>query len=184
MVLFLIKDWILSRNVGLTTDGASYAGIATNINFVGTGISITADVDVNSGVGTVSLYSSSVEPEFLVVTGVSTFNNNIVSNETLFSQGGFIATTGVSTFFDDAVFREGIQVFNGLEADSATISGTVVATEVNTTTFSNATANFSGSISAGSTSDAADRTVRVLSGDNNNAGFEATVMFKELDIYV
>ena len=63
----------LSRNVGLTTDGASYAGIATNINFVGTGISITADVDVNSGVGTITLFSSSVEPEFLVVSGVSTF---------------------------------------------------------------------------------------------------------------
>ena len=163
----------LSRNVGLTTDGASYAGIATNINFVGTGISITADVDINSGVGTVSLYSSSVEPEFLVVAGVSTFNDDVICNETLFSQGGFIATTGVSTFFDDAIFREGIAVFNGLEADTATISGTIVATEVNTTTFSNTSSAFAGSISAGSTSDTSNRTIQVLSGDNTNAGFEA-----------
>ena len=163
----------LSRNVGLTTDGASYAGIATNINFVGTGISITADVDTNSGVGTVTFFSSSVEPEFLVVAGVSTFNEDVICNETLFSQGGFIATTGVSTFFDDAIFREGIAVFNGLEADTATISGTIVATEVNTTTFSNTSSAFAGSISAGSTSDTSNRTIQVLSGDNTNAGFEA-----------
>ena len=163
----------LSRNVGLTTDGASYAGIATNINFVGTGISITADVDTNSGVGTITFFSSAVEPEFLVVAGVSTFNEDVICNETLFSQGGFIATTGVSTFFDDAIFREGIAVFNGLEADTATISGTIVATEVNTTTFSNTSSAFAGSISAGSTSDTSNRTIQVLSGDNTNAGFEA-----------
>jgi hypothetical protein len=163
----------LSKNVGITTFGASYAGIATNINFVGIGVSITAELDETVGVGTVTFFSSSVEPEFLIVAGVSTFNNNIISNETLFSQGGFIATTGISTFYDDAVFREGAAVFNGLEADSVTVSGTVVATEVNTTTFTNNTANFAGSISAGSTSDATNRTIKVLSGDNNNAGFEA-----------
>ena len=163
----------LSKNVGITTFGASYAGIATNINFVGTGVSIIGSVDSVSGVGTVSFFSSSVEPEFLIVAGVSTFNNNVIANETLFSQGGFIATTGIATFFDDAVFREGAAVFNGLEADSVTVTGTIIATELNTTTFTNATSNFAGSISAGSTSDASDRTVRVLSGDNNNAGFEA-----------
>jgi len=163
----------LSKNVGLTTYGGTYLGIATNINFAGTGVSITGTVDANSGVGTLTFYSSSVEPEFLIVSGVSTFNNNIVSNETLFSNGGFIATTGVSTFYDDAVFREGIQVFNGLEVDTATVSGTIIATELNTTTFTNTTANFAGSISAGSTSDSTNRTIKVLSGDNNNAGFEA-----------
>lgn len=162
----------LTKNVGITTDGSNYAGIATNINFVGTGISVTAEVDETSGIGTVTFFTSSNQPESLSVAGVSTFNDSIISNATLFSQGGLIATTGISSFYDYVHFKEGVQVLDGIECDSITCD-TIITTELNTAIFSNTDAAFAGSISAGSTSDSVDRSIKILSGDNNNAGFEA-----------
>ena len=166
------NDTPLSRNLGITTYGG-YLGIATNLNLIGLGVSIYGDVDETSGIGTLTFFSSSVEPQFLVVSGVSTFQNNVLTNSTLFVNAGMIATTGVSTFFDGVRINAGVDIFGGASIDTLSVTDSIVATEINTTTFTNTDSNFAGSISAGTTSSSTNTIIKSLSGDNNNSGFEA-----------
>ncbi len=162
----------LSRNLGITTYGG-YLGIATNLNLIGLGVSIYGDVDETSGIGTLTFFSSSVEPQYLYVAGISTFLNRVNLNNQVFFNAGLIATSGVSTFNSAAKFFDGIDVFDGASIDTLTVSGSIITTELNTTTFTNTDSNFAGNISAGTTAASSNTVIRSLSGDNNNAGFEA-----------
>jgi hypothetical protein len=166
------NDTPLSRNLGITTYGG-YLGIATNLNLIGVGVSIYGDVDETSGIGTLTFFSSSVEPQFLFVAGISTFQNKIIANNQVFFNAGLIATSGVSTFVSAARFLDGIDVFGGASIDTLTVSGSIITTELNTTTFTNIDSNFAGNISAGTTAASSNTVIKSLSGDNNNAGFEA-----------
>ena len=166
------NDTPLSRNLGITTYGG-YLGIATNLNLIGLGVSIYGDVDETSGIGTLTFFSSSVEPQYLFVAGISTFQNRIIANNQVFFNAGLIATSGVSTFNSAAKFFDGIDVFDGASIDTLTVSGSIITTELNTTTFTNTDSNFAGNISAGTTAASSNTVIKSLSGDNNNAGFEA-----------
>jgi hypothetical protein len=161
----------LSRNLGISTYG-QYLGVTTSLNLIGLGVSISGGVDVNSGIATLTLFSSSVEPQYLLVAGVSTFQNDVVANDIIFANRGAVVT-GVSTFNSSIRATSGIEVFSGASIDTLNVSGSILATELNTSNFVNSTSNFSGDISAGSTTRSSNTYIRSLSGDNNIAGFEA-----------
>lgn len=162
----------LASNVGILTEG-NFIGVSTSVNFIGLGVSITGQYDTTTGITTLTLFSSSVEPEYLYVTGVSTFQNNIIANQRIFANAGLIATTGVSTFNSPVKINQGVDIFNGASIDTLTVSGTVVTTDLNTSSFISTTSNFAGDISCGTTARSSNTVISALSGDNNNAGFEA-----------
>jgi hypothetical protein len=162
----------LSRNVGVSSGGV-FVGVSTTIDFVGQGVSITGSYDVFSGISTLNFFSSAVEPESLLVSGISTFQNSIISNSTLFVNGGIIANTGISTFNSLVRMTSGADIFNGLQVDTVTITDTAIITDLSASNFISTTSNFAGNISAGSVTRANDTLIKSLSGDNNQAGFEA-----------
>ena len=162
----------LGRNVGVSTGGI-FAGVSTSIDFVGQGVSITASYDVSSGISTLNFFSSAVQPESLLVSGISTFQSSIISNSTLFVNGGIVANTGISTFNVPVRMTSGADIFNGLQVDTATVTGSAIITDLNTSNFISTTSNFAGDISAGSVVRSNNTSIKSLSGDNNRAGFEA-----------
>lgn len=161
----------LSRNLGISTYG-EYLGVTTSLNLIGLGVSISGGVDVSSGIATLTLFSSSVEPQYLLVAGVSTFQNDVITNDIVFVNRGAVVT-GVTTFNSQIRANAGIQVFSGASIDDLNVTGSIITTELNTTNFTNSTANFAGDVSAGNTSRSANTVIQSLSGDNNTAGFEA-----------
>jgi hypothetical protein len=162
----------LTRNIGVSTGGI-FVGVSTAIDFVGQGVSITAAYDINTGISTLNFFSSSVVPESLLVTGISTFQSSIIANSNIFANGGFIATSGVSTFNSAVRMTAGVDIFNGLEVDTLTVSNTAIITDLNTSNFISTTSNFAGDITIGSISRSNNTIVQSLSGDNNQSGFEA-----------
>ena len=162
----------LTRNIGISTGGI-FAGISTAIDFVGQGVSITAAYDINTGISTLNFFSSSVVPESLLVTGISTFQSRIIANSNIFANGGFIATSGVSTFNSAVRMTAGVDIFNGLEVDTLTVLDTAIITDLNTSNFISTTSNFAGDITIGSISRSTNTIVQSLSGDNSQSGFEA-----------
>jgi hypothetical protein len=67
----------------------------------------------------------------------------------------------------------GVDIFNGLEVDTLTVSNTAIITDLNTSNFISTTSNFAGDITIGSISRSNNTIVQSLSGDNNQSGFEA-----------
>ncbi len=162
----------LSRNVAIATGGI-ISGISTTINFVGQGVSITALYDVNVGISTLTFFSSSVAPDSLLVSGISTFQNRIIANSNIIANNGLVVNSGVSTFNSLVRMNSGADIFNGLDVDVLTVSENAVITDLNTSNFISTTSNFAGDITAGAVTRANDTRIQSLSGDNSHAGFEA-----------
>lgn len=162
----------LTKNVGVS-NGGLFVGISTLIDFVGQGVSITPAYDINTGISTLNFFSSSIVPESLFVSGISTFQNRIVANSSILANSGIVANIGVSTFNGPVIMTSGADIFNGLEVDTITVTEAAIITDLNTSNFISTTSNFAGNISAGSTIRSNNTSIQSLSGDNNQAGFEA-----------
>ena len=125
-------------------------------------MSITSVSDITSGINTVTFTATNPEtPANLNVSGITT-----LSGETNFD--GATSITGVVTFSASApiTVNAGAAFTGGLFTNELNVLGIATFGTIGTT-------GFSGNVSIGNSSEVVDRTITVLSGDANNAGFEA-----------
>ena len=156
------RDGFAFNEIGVSTESGAISVGNTVLNFVGSGLSITSVSDITSGINTVTFTATNPEtPANLNVSGITT-----LSGETNFD--GATSITGVVTFSGNipVTVNSGAAFTGGLNTNQLNVIGIATFGTIGTT-------NFGGSVSIGNSSDVTDRTITVLSGDNNNAGFEA-----------
>ena len=138
--------------------GGSLLGASQSVNFVGTGgITVSGAYNSTAGISTLTFNSSVNTPTQLSVSGISTFNGNVDFNNPV--------------FFNDAV-TAGTITASSLTATNITFTN-LIGPSIGIATFTAENANFDGNIILGNTSKASNTFVRVLAGDNHNAGIEA-----------
>jgi len=151
----------VDTSIDILIDG-NFQNSSNTINFVGTG-----GIDIlggsSPGDSTLTFRATITDPESLNVAGISTFN-------------------GTTNFNDPAVFNDSVtfnsdiflSIITATNVDTTNLSyTTLTGPSIGIATFTAENANFSGNIILGTTSKSSDTFVRVLSGDNNKAGFEA-----------
>ena len=108
-----------SAQVGVAT-GGTYIGLATQFNFVGTGVSVTHEYDATVGIATINLF---VEPA--VAGGSGQFNTGITSSV------GFAVTSVMGTAYTatDTEVVHSIHITNIDGTNSADISGQLYSGE-------------------------------------------------------
>ena len=156
------RDGFAFNEIGISTDNGTVSVGNTILNFVGSGLSITSVSDITSGINTVTFTATNPEtPTNLSVSGITT-----LSGETNFD--GATSITGVVTFSTSApiTVNAGAAFTGGLFTNELNVLGIATFGTIGTT-------GFSGNVSIGNSSEVVDRTITVLSGDANNAGFEA-----------
>ena len=156
------RDGFAFNEIGVSTEGGTVSVGNTVLNFVGSGLSITSVSDITSGINTVTFTATNPEtPTNLSVSGITT-----LSGETNFD--GATSITGVVTFSASAPItaNAGAAFTGGLFTNELNVLGIATFGTIGTT-------GFSGNVSIGNSSEVVDRTITVLSGDANNAGFEA-----------
>ena len=156
------RDGFAFNEIGVSTEGGTVSVGNTVLNFVGSGLSITSVSDITSGINTVTFTATNPEtPANLNVSGITT-----LSGETNFD--GATSITGVVTFSASApiTVNAGAAFTGGLFSNELNVLGIATFGTIGTT-------GFSGNVSIGNSSEVVDRTITVLSGDANNAGFEA-----------
>ena len=156
------RDGFAFNEIGISTDNGTVSVGNTVLNFVGSGLSITSVSDITSGINTVTFTATNPEtPTNLSVSGITT-----LSGETNFD--GATSITGVVTFSTSApiTVNAGAAFTGGLFTNELNVLGIATFGTIGTT-------GFSGNVSIGNSSEVVDRTITVLSGDANNAGFEA-----------
>jgi hypothetical protein len=147
----------IDNTVGILTEGI-LLGQSQSVNFVGTGgIDISGVYNSTTGISTLTFNATITNPVELVVSGISTFNGNVDFNEPVFFNNILNARTvnASSLFVDNLSFTN------------------LIGSSIGIATFTAANANFAGNIILGNTSKASNTFVRVLAGDNHNAGIEA-----------
>jgi len=150
---------ILDTTLDVYTYG-NLQGSPSAINFVGTGgIDILSNFDSLTGVSTLTFRATIIDPATLNVAGIATFNGTSIFNAPV-------------TFNDDIFVSSGIITASNIDVNNLTYS-TLIGSSIGIATFTASNSNFSGNIILGTTSKSSDTFVRVLSGDNNKAGFEA-----------
>ena len=125
-------------------------------------MSITSVSDITSGINTVTFTATNPEtPTNLSVSGITTLSGEI-------NFDGATSITGVVTFSTSAPItaNAGAAFTGGLFTNELNVLGIATFGSIGTT-------GFSGNVSIGNSSEVVDRTITVLSGDANNAGFEA-----------
>ena len=143
--------------IGISS-GGSLLGQSQSVNFLGTGgITISGTFNSTAGISTLTFNSSAGAPTFIVSSGISTFNAEVIFND-------------IVTFNDDI----NAQTINTTNLFATNLSYTnLIGSSIGIATFTAENANFDGNIILGNTSKLSNTFVRVLSGDNHNAGFEA-----------
>jgi hypothetical protein len=155
----------LDTSIDILIDG-SFLNSSNTINFVGTGgIDVLGLSSPVTGISTLIFRATITDPESLSVAGISTFNGTTTFNDSV-------------VFNDFVTFNSNIFVSSGIitatNIDTTNLSyTTLTGPSIGIATFTAENANFSGNIILGTTSKSSDTFVRVLSGDNNKAGFEA-----------
>jgi len=162
-----------TNSIGVSTGGGAF-GISTAINFSSGSVDISQTHDAISGISTVNLeVVGASTPTFLVVSGVSTFNSQVIIGAGItITSGGLIVNSGISTFNSAVDINSGVNVTGGISAD--TITSTSIDTNLaEIDIFTAGISTFNGDIVVGSDGRASNSFVRVLSGDNNISKFEA-----------
>jgi hypothetical protein len=147
----------IDNTVGILTEGI-LLGQSQSVNFVGTGgIDISGVYNSTTGISTLTFNASITSPTQLSVSGISTFNGNVDFNEPVF----FNNILNAGTVNASSLFVDNLSFTN------------LIGSSIGIATFTAENANFSGNIILGNTSKASNTFVRVLAGDNHNAGIEA-----------
>jgi hypothetical protein len=147
----------IDNTVGILTEGI-LLGQSQSVNFVGTGgIDISGVYNSTTGISTLTFNASITSPTQLSVSGISTFNGNVDFNEPVF----FNNILNAGTVNASSLFVDNLSFTN------------LIGSSIGIATFTAANANFAGNIILGNTSKASNTFVRVLAGDNHNAGIEA-----------
>ena len=135
--------------------GGTVLGQSQSVNFVGTGgINISGSYNSLSGISTLTFNASiseDITARNFLVSGISTFNGPVTFNSSI--------TAG--TINASSLFATNLSFTN------------LIGPSIGIATFTAANANFSGNIILGNTTKASNTFVRVLAGDNHNAGLEA-----------
>jgi hypothetical protein len=136
----------------------------------------------NVGIGTTNPTSAltvkeNTSLETLSVSGVSTFAGiTTITGTTLFSKqlnvSGVSTFAGITTITGTTLFSKQLNV-SGVSTFANTINANGGLNVSGSSTFASTEVNFDGNIILGNTSKASDTFIRVLSGDNHNAGIEA-----------
>ncbi len=138
--------------------GGSLLGASQSVNFVGTGgITVSGVYNSTAGISTLTFNASITSPTQLSVSGISTFNGATVFN--------------APVTFNDTITAGTINA-SSLSATNITFTN-LIGPSIGIATFTAENANFDGNIILGNTSKASNTFVRVLAGDNHNAGIEA-----------
>jgi hypothetical protein len=128
------------------------------VNFVGTGgITVSGAYNSTAGISTLTFNASITSPTQIVVSGISTFNGATIFNAPVTFNNSITAGTITAS---------------SLTATNITFTN-LIGPSIGIATFTAANANFDGNIILGNTSKASNTFVRVLAGDNHNAGIEA-----------
>jgi hypothetical protein len=147
----------IDNTVGILTEGI-LLGQSQSVNFVGTGgIDISGVYNSTTGISTLTFNATITNPVELVVSGISTFDGNVDFNEPVF----FNNILNAGTVNASSLFVDNLSFTN------------LIGSSIGIATFTAANANFAGNIILGNTSKASNTFVRVLAGDNHNAGIEA-----------
>jgi hypothetical protein len=150
---------VLSDNTIGISSGGILLGQSKSVNFVGTGgINVSGVYDSISGISTLAFNATITNPSQLFVSGISTFNGPAFFNSSVVFNSSITAGTISAT---------------SVSANTLTFASTLIGPSIGIATFTATNANFDGNIILGNTTKATNTFVRVLSGDNNNAGFEA-----------
>ena len=152
-----IDNVSVDTTIGISS-GGTLLGQSQSVNFVGTGgITISGVFNSTAGISTLTFNSSVNAPTQLVVSGISTFEGNVDFNNPV--------------FFNDNV-TAGTITASSLTATNITFTN-LIGPSIGIATFTAENANFDGNVILGTTTKATDTFVRVLAGDNHNAGIEA-----------
>jgi hypothetical protein len=147
----------IDNTVDVSVGGTS-VGPSSTIDFIGTGgIDVIPSFDISSGISTLTFNATITNPVELVVSGISTFDGATNFNAPV----TFNDNVNAGTINASSIFTTDITFTN------------LIGPSIGIATFTAANANFDGNIILGNTSKASNTFVRVLSGDNNNAGLEA-----------
>jgi hypothetical protein len=147
----------VSNTINILSEG-SPLGQSQTVNFVGTGgIDITGAYNSTVGISTLVFNTTITNPAQLYVSGISTFNGPSIFNDPV----TFNDTITAGTVDASSLFATNLSFTN------------LIGPSIGIATFTTDNANFSGNIILGNISKASDTFVRVLSGDNYNAGIEA-----------
>jgi hypothetical protein len=138
--------------------GGSLLGASQSVNFVGTGgITVSGAYNSTAGISTLTFNASITSPTQIVVSGISTFNGATIFNAPVTFNSSITAGTITAS---------------SLTATNITFTN-LIGPSIDIATFTAENANFDGNIILGNTSKASNTFVRVLAGDNHNAGIEA-----------
>lgn len=134
-------------------------GSSSSINFVGTGgITVSGTYSAITGISTLTFNASITNPESLNVSGIATFNGPVSFNQPV--------------RFNSDVLSVGILTASDINVTNLRFVN-LFGPSIGIATFTADNTNFSGNIICGNTTKGDDTFVRVLSGDNAKAGFEA-----------
>ena len=138
--------------------GGSLLGASQSVNFVGTGgITVSGAYNSTAGISTLTFNASITSPTQIVVSGISTFDGATIFNAPVTFNSSIAAGTITAS---------------SLTATNITFTN-LIGPSIGIATFTAENANFDGNIILGNTSKASNTFVRVLAGDNHNAGIEA-----------
>jgi hypothetical protein len=147
----------IDNTIGILT-GGNLLGQSQSVNFVGTGgISISGVYDSIAGISTLTFNATILDPSQLVVSGISTFNGSVDFNAPV----TFNSTINAGIVTTTSLFTTNLSYTN------------LIGSSIGIATFTAANTNFGGNIILGDTTKASNTFVRVLAGDNHNAGIEA-----------
>jgi hypothetical protein len=147
----------VDNTVGILS-GGNLLGQSQSINFVGTGgIDISGVYNSIAGISTLTFNATILDPSQLIVSGISTFNGAVIFN----SPVTFNDTISAGIVTTTSLFTTNLSYTN------------LIGASIGIATFTASNTNFDGNIILGSTSKASNTFVRVLAGDNHNAGIEA-----------
>jgi hypothetical protein len=147
----------VDNTIGILS-GGTVLGQSQSVNFVGTGgIDISGSYNSLTGISTLTFNATITNPVELVVSGISTFDGSVDFNDPVF----FNDTVTAGTISASSLFATNLSFTN------------LIGPSIGIATFTAANANFSGNIILGTTTKASNTFVRVLAGDNHNAGIEA-----------
>jgi hypothetical protein len=147
----------VDNTVGILT-GGNLLGQSQSVNFVGTGgIDISGAYDSISGISTLTFNATITNPVQLVVSGISTFDGSVNFNNSVTFNG----TVNANEVNANSLFATNLSFTN------------LIGPSIGIATFTAPNVNFDGNIILGNTSKASNTFVRVLAGDNHNAGYEA-----------
>ena len=151
-----------SNTIGISS-GGSLLGQSQSVNFVGTGgITISGTFNSTAGISTLTFNSSAGSPTFIVTSGISTFNEEVFFNDiATFNNDINAQTINAETINANELFIDNLSYTN------------LIGPSIGIATFTAENANFGGNIILGNTSKLSNTFVRVLAGDNYNAGLEA-----------